>query len=241
MRNRRRTVRLSVCVAFTVVVAPLAAGCGAAARPDGHQTVAAQDTAVFRILPDPEFGARAVTPMRPVGLTVTGGELRVVRLTNSDGQRVAGKLSDDKRRWTATEPLGFGMKYTWRGSAVDAAGERYPISGTFRTLRPEQLVTATANVADDGVYPADLQIAVTFSAPVENRRAAERALNLTTSPSTRGDWTWSASDTVATWQPARRWRPDTRVQLSGKLYGVPLGDGHYGARDMHFGFRIVAG
>lgn len=226
--------------AIILTTAPVAAGCAGEAAPERQQSMAAEDAASFRILPDPEFGADGVSPVRPVGVTVTGGRLNSVTLTGDDGRRVAGKLSGDKRRWTATEPLAFAMSYTWKGSASDTAGERYPISGTFRTVQPEQLVTATANVADGGVYPDDLQIAVTFSAPVDERRAVERALNVVTSPSTRGGWTWS-SDTVVSWEPRGRWRPGTKIQLSGKLFGVPFGGGNYGARDMHFGFRIHAG
>lgn len=228
--------------AAILVLGAAAAGCAEQPADAERATVAAaEDAGAFRILPDPDFGASKVSPRRPAGVTVTGGTLRSVELTDADGNSVPGKLSGDKRQWLAEEPLDFDMKYRWTGSAIDHQGERYPISGTFRTLAPEELVTATANVVDGGVYPDDLQIGLTFSAPVEDRPAVERALQVSTSPRKPGSWTWSAGNTVATWEPSGRWRPDTQVTFSGELYGVPFGAGRYGADDMRFGFRIHAG
>lgn len=220
-----------------------AAATGCAEQPAGAEraTVAAEDAGTFRILPDPEFGASKVSPRRPPGITVTGGTLRSVELTDADGDSVQGKLSGDKRRWLVEEPLAFDMKYRWTGSAVDHEGERYPISGTFHTLEPGELVTATANVVDGGVYPDDLRIGVTFSVPVADRGSVERALEVSSSPRKSGSWTWSAGNTVATWEPRGRWRPDTRVTFSGELFAVPFGDGRYGADDIRLGFRIHAG
>lgn len=237
--NRLNAGILPVVVAVAAALG--LAGCAAEANQQAAPARAERDAADFRILPDPAFGESAVPVVRPVELTVTGGKLRAVRLSNPQGERVAGKLSDDGTRWLATEPLAYGTRYTWRGSAVDADGERYPIDGTFRTLKPTRVVTTSANVADGGVYPEDLRITLTFSDPVDDKKAVERALKVSTTPRTAGRWRWSADDLVADWRPDERWQPGTRIQLSGKLYGLRLGAGHYGAADTHLGLSIIGG
>lgn len=233
--------RLSAGLSALLLVAVV--GCAAEAVPDERSVQAEQEagsSAPFRILPDPALGSSNVSVVRPVGITVTGGKLTSVTLSSEDGQKVEGELSDDGARWLATEPLDYDAKYRWRGSATDAAGKSYPISGSFRTVDPEQLVTVSANVVDGGVYPDDLAITLTFSVPVEEPGVVEKALLISAEPTTRGKWEWSEDSRVAQWI-VPKWKPGTTVQVSGKLYGVRFGPGDYGADDMHFGLRIADG
>lgn len=215
-------------------------GCAAEAVPSDHPVRAEQDSAPFRILPDPALGSANVSVVRPVGITVTGGKLSLVTLTGANGQKVAGELSDDGARWLASEPLDYGTRYRWLGSATDAAGETYPISGSFRTVKPEKLVSVSANVVDGGVYPADLAITLTFSVPVEDRGVVEKALHVAASPAARGKWEWSEDGRVVRWV-VPEWKPGTTVEFSGKLFGVRTGGGDYGADDMQLGLRIAGG
>jgi len=230
-------------VAAVVLAAVLtvgAAGCaGSSATERQNPVTDATERTVFRILPDPAFGAQNVVPRRPASITVTSGSLKSVELTDAAGNRVDGSLSSDKRSWTADGKPAFATQYQWQGVAVDKNGKRYPISGSFQTIDPDVLVTTTTNVVDGGIYPADLRIAVTFSAPVQKRDMVANLMQITTSPRTRGSWQWSEDGRVATWQPRGSWRPGTKVELDAELYGVMLAPGHYGAADKKLGFRIT--
>lgn len=232
--------RLSAGLPALLLAAASVVGCGAEAEPAERPVRAVQDSVPFRILPDPAFGALNVPVTRPAGITVKGGQLESVTLSTADGEKVDGELAEDRERWLISEPLEFGTRYRWRGSATDAAGKEYPISGSFSTVEPEEQVTVSSNVVDGGVYPEDLQITLTFSVPVEDQAAVERALTVGTEPWTAGAWEWSEDARVVTWA-VKQWKPGATVQLSGKFYGVRIGDGDYGADDIDYDLRIVGG
>lgn len=219
-------------------MALLAGGCASDVIPAGS-TATTVPTEGFRIVPEPAFNASGVSPVQPIRITVTDGTLLSVSLTNADGADVDGELSADQRRWTATEPLGFDKRYTWSGTAFDAEGKRFPIDGSFRTLAPKTIVTIQPNVVDGGVYDQTAPVVLRFSAPVRDKRAVRRALEIDATPRTAGTWSWSEDDTVITWRPKQRWEPGTTVRLRGSLYAVRMSDGHYGATDLDIRFRIT--
>ncbi|MPY80734.1 MAG: hypothetical protein GEV04_20290 [Actinophytocola sp.] len=193
----------------------------------------------FRIVPEPAFNASGVSPVQPIRITVTDGTLLSVSLKNDEGADVAGELSDDQRRWVATEPLGYDRRYTWTGTAFDAEGERFPIEGSFRTLAPKTVVEIQPNLVDGGLYPRTAPIMLRFSAPVEDKDTVVRALKVDADPRTEGTWSWSEDDSVVTWRPEQQWEPGTNARLLAKLYAVRMSEGHYGASDVDIRFRIT--
>ncbi|MPY98458.1 MAG: hypothetical protein GEU97_10770 [Actinophytocola sp.] len=219
-------------------MALLAGGCASEVVPARSATPTAL-TEGFRIVPEPAFNASGVSPVQPIRIIVTDGTLLSISLRNDEGADVAGELSDDQRQWVATEPLGFDRRYTWSGTAFDAEGERFPIEGSFRTVKPDTVVNVQPNVVDGGLYPRTAPIMLRFSAPVGDKAAVEDAVTIDVDPRTAGAWSWSDDDTVATWRPEQRWEPDTTVRLLADLYAVRLAEGHYGASDVDIRFRIT--
>ena len=185
----------------------------------------------------PGDGAADVAPADPVQVTVSDGELQTVTLTNPDGKQVAGELSADKRSWTVTEPLGYGKKYTWSGTAIGADGKEASVGGSFTTVSPRRQLTARLNVGDDQTYGVAMPIALTFSSKVTDKAAVERALTVETTPKTEGSWAW-VSDTSVHWRPKEYWQPGTQVKVAAHIYGVQIGEGTYGKQDVDAQFSI---
>lgn len=228
----------SALISLVIPTALLAGGCASEVVPTGTGTTTVL-TDGFRIVPEPSFNASGVSPVQPIRITVTDGTLLSVELTNGMGDEVSGELSDDQRRWTATEPLGFDKRYTWSGTAFDAEGERFPIEGSFRTLSPDAVVAVQPNVVADGVYDTTAPIVLSFSTPVDDKAEVRRALSVAAKPRTRGTWSWNDDDTAITWRPKQEWQPGTKVRLRADLYAVRMADGHYGASDVDIRFRIT--
>lgn len=88
-----------------------------------------------------------------------------------------------------------------------------------------------------------MPISFQFSAPVPNRKAAERALKITTSNDTEGGFYWF-NDSWVVWRPKEYWEPGTKVTVKANIYGKHLGDGMYGMADvsswMKIGRKLVA-
>lgn len=227
-------------VALLAVFAPIAlGGCSPDTMPaeaNPPRTISTKKT--FRIIPEPNYGASAVTPIQPIRLSVTAGKLNSIKLTNESGKKVEGTLAKNKRIWNATEPLGFGKVYTWSGEAADDAGERYPIDGSFRTVTPDTLVSTRLKVVPNGSHSPTKPIVLTFSTKVKNKTNVENALRVQADPETAGNWAWSDGDTAIEWRPSKGWKPGTTVNVEAKLYGVQTADGQYTFNDLDVSFRI---
>ncbi|WP_245743663.1 L,D-transpeptidase [Lentzea fradiae] len=177
-----------------------------------------------------------VSPAGPFQVGVTGGELTSVALTGADGRVVEGELTGD--RWVATEDLGYDKSYTWSGSAKGRDGADVPVTGSFRTVKPQRLTKASLNVGDHQTYGIAMPVKVSFSAPVQDKAAVQKAMTVTTSVPTEGAWAW-LSDREAHWRPREYFKPNTEVKVDIDVYGVPFGGGAYGAEDVHAQFKIA--
>jgi hypothetical protein len=73
---------------------------------------------------------------------------RASSIRSSGGAVVPGNFSPDHTSWTPSAPLAFGTGYTFSGAATDPQGRAAPVTGTFGTLRPSELVRARVNITD---------------------------------------------------------------------------------------------
>ncbi|KJK53100.1 L,D-transpeptidase [Lentzea aerocolonigenes] len=177
-----------------------------------------------------------VSPAGPFQVGVTGGSLTSVALTGADGRVVQGELAAGK--WVATEDLGYDKVYTWSGSAKGEDGKDVPVTGSFRTIKPQRIINASMNVGDHETYGIAMPLKVTFSSPVQDKAAVQKAMTVKTSVPTEGAWAW-LSDTEAHWRPREYWKLNTEVSVDVNVYGVPFGGGAYGADDVHVQFKIT--
>jgi lipoprotein-anchoring transpeptidase ErfK/SrfK len=184
----------------------------------------------------PKNAAEGVSPVEPVDVRVTNAKLDSVSVTNPDGKKVAGTLSGDKARWTSTEPLGYGRRYTVTATARGDKTVKKTVS--FTTVQPEKTVYPSffppPKITTVGVGQP---IAVIFDEPPADRAAAERALKVTATPATEGGWYWWNDRTVH-YRPKEYWKAGTKVTVDAKLYGVKLGEGLYGETDRTLNLTI---
>ncbi|MBF6060115.1 L,D-transpeptidase family protein [Nocardia terpenica] len=190
---------------------------------------------------EPGNGSADISPVAPVSLTVTNGRIDQLALTNPAGKQVSGTFAPDRSSFKVNEPLGYGITYTWSGTAIGTDNKPVPIEGKFSTLQPRQTVPATINIGDGQTVGIAASIILQFKSHVANKAAVERALTVTTTPETEGGWAWLPDDnggSRAHWRPRNYWAPGTDVTFSGKLYGLDLGDGGYGNSDLTSEFKI---
>ncbi len=175
----------------------------------------------------PSDGATQINPAAPVTLKAVNGTIERVALTGADGQSVQGALDAGNTSWTASGPLAFNTDYKFSYTARDAAGREVSKSATFTTV-------STANEADAAVYPLDgmtvgvaQPLQITFSEPVLNKEAVEKALHITSSSGQAGAFHWF-SDRMVRYRPESFWAAHSTVTMDMKLFGVDLGRGQIG-------------
>jgi lipoprotein-anchoring transpeptidase ErfK/SrfK len=229
-------------LAVIVVLTPMAHG-QVPVRPAGSVQSAGLVLPVVsaQVVTQPSDGAIDVAPTAPVRVSVSHGVLDAVSLTNPAGKAVAGQLSSDRSSWTSAEPLGYAMTYTWSGTASSTATgidrQTRAITGSFRTVTPERLISGRFNVADNATYGIAMPIALTFSSRVIDKAAVQRALSVHSSVPTEGSWAW-LDDATVHWRPKAYFAPNTRVSVTAKLYGLAMGGGAFGREDIVSTFTI---
>ncbi|MBG6224153.1 lipoprotein-anchoring transpeptidase ErfK/SrfK [Arthrobacter sp. CAN_A2] len=204
---------------------------GAAGDAAPAATQAAAPAGEYTVGLTPTDKAFSVNPATKAAVTVTGATLDAVELApRAGGQPVVGTFSDDGARWTATDRLAFDTEYEFSYTARDAAGETRRGTSTFRTVEP-------ANEADAAMYPLDgstvgtgQPLEFTFSEPVTNRDAVEKAITVTSTSKQAGAFYW-LSDTKARYRPETFWAPNSTITVQSRLFGVDFGNGMIGNGD----------
>jgi lipoprotein-anchoring transpeptidase ErfK/SrfK len=184
-----------------------------------------------------------LNPTTPISLSVTEGRLTSVKLVNPDGKRVSGSMANDGSSWQSTEVLGYAKTYTLTAVAVNRDGQSVKWTRKYSTVSPSNLTmpyintTAGGSMDNGGRYGIGIVPVVHFDEPITNKAAAERALQVTTSPHVSGVWSWT-SDQDVHWRPRNFFKPGTHVTVRAKVYGVQVGPGLYGQSDAAVSFKI---
>ncbi|QFZ23613.1 L,D-transpeptidase [Saccharothrix syringae] len=215
----------------------LLAGCGANVEQGTPKPIGGDNPPVAKFTTTPADGATDASVTAPVQVTVTEGTIDEVALTNPEGQAVAGKLADDRKSWSSSEPLGFGKTYTYTGRATGTDGKPVELKGSFTTLTPASQVRATLFPGDNETVGVAIPIMVRFEADVADRATVEKALTVTNSAGVQGGWAWLNSREVH-YRPEQYWPANTQVHVEAKLYGVPYGGGAVGKADVTSDFTI---
>ncbi|WP_280828555.1 Ig-like domain-containing protein [Mycobacterium sp. OTB74] len=205
----------------------------ACSETSGHPTeapAAAGPVITYR----PAVDATDVVPTAPIGVDVADGWFQKVTLTNPDGKQVAGVLNKDRTSFNTTEPLGYGVSYKWDGSVVGRDGKAVPVAGTITTVNPSKQVNAQFQLADGQTVGIAAPIILQFDSSVTDKASVERNVKVTTEPPVEGSWAWLPDEREGSrmhWRTREYYPAGTKVSVSAKLYGIPFGDGAYGAQD----------
>ncbi len=234
--NRRRAL-----TAIAVGASGVLAAC--AGRSSTISAGATQVVAKTEISFTPAKDASNVAPTDPVGIQVTNGWLQRVALTNPEGKPVAGAISGDRTSFATTEPLGYGVQYTWAGSAVGRDGKAIPLAGTFTTVTPQTQVNGQFQLADGQVVGVAAPIIMQFDAAIgdDAKPAVERSLTVTTTPPVEGSWAWLPDEVGGSrlhYRTRDYYPAGTKVHVAANMYGVPFGEGAFGAQDLTLDIEI---
>jgi lipoprotein-anchoring transpeptidase ErfK/SrfK len=233
--NRRRALTV---LAVGVVAPSALAGCfGKFGKQSGSDAAPAVPALEFQ----PANAAKDVLPTAPVGVQVSGGWIQRVTLTNPGGKVVAGALNRERTAYTTSEPLGYGVTYRWGGSVVGPDGKAMPVEGAFTTVTPDVQVNGQFQLADGQVVGVAAPIILQFDESISDKAAVEKALKVTTDPPVEGSWAWlpdEAEGSRVHWRTREYYPAGTKVTVDARLYGVPFGDGAFGAQDATLAFEI---
>jgi lipoprotein-anchoring transpeptidase ErfK/SrfK len=190
----------------------------------------------------PADGTGDVSPIAPVEISVTEGELAEVSVVDGAGTPVAGDVAETPGDtgpdvWTPQEPLAYGTTYTLTATATNTADEETEATSTFTTVTPAAVSTPSVGPLGGQTVGVGMPIRVYFDDPVADKAAVERNLVVTSSTPTDGVWSW-VNDTEVHFRPSQYWPANIDVRVDANLYGVDFGEGVWGEKDRTVEFSI---
>ena len=230
-------------VVVVTVMGVLVVGCGVMSKPDAVQlnpkaVAGASSSAApqyFQISP----GSGTTGASTANGIAVSA--LQGAKITNvtvkTAGDAVAGSLNSAGTSWHSTWALDTDQSYTVTATGTDSAGHPVTATSSFHTMTPSSSFGTEIFEGSGATYGVGMPIMLTFNAPITNKAAVERALQVTTSKPVVGAWYWDGTEAVD-FRPRDYWPADTTVTLTAHLNGVDGGDGRYGTHTLTQTFDI---
>ncbi len=217
------------------------AGCGGNDGGGGSDGSRAE-VAPAELVLSPTDGAADVSPIAPLEISVTEGELAEVTVVDGKGGSVEGEVagtpdSPGTDVWMPDAPLDYGTTYTLTASATNTADEQAQVATTFTTVTPKTLSTPSIGPLDGTTVGVGMPIRVYFDGPVADKAAVESHLVVTSSVPTDGAWNWFG-DSEVHFRPAQYWPADVEVTLDAELYGIDFGDGVWGKKNRTVDFAV---
>ncbi len=238
--SRLRIKRAAATAAALALLGPVLAACdsGSSADEEPETATAEQPEVPALKLKSNVRGADDVAVDHAVKFSATGGSLRSVKVTSSQGP-LAGELTPDGSAWTATGRLEPGTDYRVRAVAERSDGERVSRTSTFHTedlTLDEQTYPSVAPLANETVG-VGMPVIVTFDIPVTDKATFERHMNVESTPKQPGAWNW-ISDTEAHWRPRSYWKAGSEVAVDVDINSIPAGNGIYGQESRRVKFDV---
>jgi lipoprotein-anchoring transpeptidase ErfK/SrfK len=172
-----------------------------------------------------------------IGVTARDGALSFVSVTDAAGHSLDGSFSGGLASWHTIWALAPAQAYRVTATAVNSAGKRTVITGTFRTLTPARTFSAAVDMATGETVGVGMPLMVTFSRPVQDKAAVERSFEIRSTKAVVGAWYWM-SDESMWFRPQDYWPAHTSVSFTAHLSGVQAAPGVYGDQDLSQHFTI---
>jgi lipoprotein-anchoring transpeptidase ErfK/SrfK len=232
-------VRAAIVIAVLLCIGTAASACQSSPQATSPRSGASGPDQVAihaRLKITPRNGAGKVKPSTPITVGAVDATLTAVTV-RGDGEELADQQPAGGTEWHSRGLLHTSTRYTVVATGFDATGKTITKTTTFRTLTPAQTVRATIFEGLNQTYGVGMPITLTFSSPVVNKGAVERAIQLRSSKPVVGSWYWDG-DTTLDFRPRNYWPANTTVHFVGNLDGVETAPDIYAVHTLRQTFRI---
>jgi lipoprotein-anchoring transpeptidase ErfK/SrfK len=234
--GRARALLAGAALAVSLLAAACASGGGSTTGSGAvSPSPAAPPVPPVRITVRPGSGNHA-KPQHGLSVHVRHGTLVSVDVETTD-DAVTGDLNAKATAWHSRWPLQTATLYTVRVTALDTAGRTVTRTRAFRTLTPKTTFSTQIFEGKGVTYGVGMPVMLTFSRPIENKKAVERSLRLWASRRIVGAWYWDG-DSALYFRPRSYWPQNVKVRFVGHLDGVEGAPGVYGVHKLRQDWRI---
>ncbi|MFJ8040809.1 Ig-like domain-containing protein [Kitasatospora sp. NPDC096147] len=193
----------------------------------GKPSAEAPKTSAAVVSVEPADGTKEVKPSGVLKVAVASGKLTTVKVTGKDGAEVPGAVTPDGLGWAPTGNLAVSTEYQVDAQAVDTAGIATSKKSTFTTLTPKKGAGPKDNVADNATYGVGMIVSLTFTTPVKDKEAVEKAVTFQTEDNRVVKGHWFGNQRVD-FRPEHYWKSNSKVTVKYDLKSVETAPGVYG-------------
>ncbi|MFE3604561.1 L,D-transpeptidase [Streptomyces goshikiensis] len=201
----------------------------------GGKTGTEASKAVVSVKPDD--GAKEVATSGVLKIASTGGKLSAVKVADTKGNEVEGKVADDGASWEPARHLASATEYKVHAVAKDEAGRESAKDTTFTTLTPVNTFVGHYTPEDGETVGVGMPVSVNFTRGITNPEAVEKAITVTAEPSVPVEGHWFGNDRLD-FRPEKYWAAGTKVTVKLALDGVEGRPGVYGKQTRTVSFTI---
>ncbi|MFF2850280.1 Ig-like domain-containing protein [Streptomyces sp. NPDC058001] len=195
----------------------------------------APSQAVVSILP--KDGADSVATSGALKVTAAKGKLTEVRVEDSKGNPVDGKLAGGGGSWAPSQHLSSGTKYKVHAVAKDTKGRESAKDTTFTTLVPKNTFVGIFTPEDGSKVGVGMPFSIRFTRGITHPEDVEKAIKITTEPAVDVQGHWFGNDRLD-FRPEKYWKAGTKVSVKLNLDGVEGRPGVYGKQLKTVSFTI---
>jgi lipoprotein-anchoring transpeptidase ErfK/SrfK len=174
---------------------------------------------------------------RALLVTARHGTMRSIKVSDDAGHAVAGAVSTKATTWVSAATLVPSTTYTVHAVLSQPDGQVVQRSVRVTASPAPALLTVGVTPAAGATVGIGEPLVVYFHGHVANRAAAQRALQVTSSPPVAGAWRWFGDNEVH-YRPAGYWPAGTTVTITPALHGVQLAPGTWGVTQPSVTFHI---
>ncbi|MFF5802912.1 Ig-like domain-containing protein [Streptomyces sp. NPDC012746] len=201
----------------------------------GGKTGTEASKAVVNVKPDD--GAKEVATSGVLKISTTGGKLSAVKVADTKGNEVEGKLADDGASWEPARHLASATEYKVHAVAKDEAGRESAKDTAFTTLTPKNTFVGHYTPEEGQTVGVGMPVSINFTRGITNPEAVEKAITVTAEPSVPIEGHWFGNDRLD-FRPENYWAAGTKVTVKLALDGVEGRPGVYGKQTRTVTFTI---
>lgn len=242
LRRAATTTRLAAAAVIGTALLLAAACSGSGPVTAAKPKPTPKPSPVTRVIITPVNGSTGVKPSKGIVVTAVHGKLTNVSVRTT-GTQVTGTYRQGGTVWRSKWTLGTSQRFLVTATAQGPDGKTVIATSRFHTLSPKASFQTQIFEGSSQTYGVGMPIKLTFSEPITDKAAVEKALTLRTSKPVVGAWWWDG-DQVLDFRPKRFWPIHTTVWFTGHLDGVEGAPGMYGIANLiqkfHVGDSLVA-
>ncbi|MFF0744072.1 Ig-like domain-containing protein [Streptomyces sp. NPDC004111] len=243
-RTRRRGGRTLLAVvlgALLLLVTACGGGGGDKAGPADKEKPGAEqaDTKASQavVTVAPKNGAKDVATSGSLKITADKGKLSEVKVTDTKGNEVEGRIAADGAAWEPAHHLAASTTYKVHALAKDSEGRASAQDTTFTTLVPKNTFIGEFRPEDGSTVGVGMPVSFNFTRGITNPAAVESAIKVTAEPAVPIEGHWFGNDRLD-FRPEKYWKAGTKVTVKMNLDGVEGRPGVYGKQTRTVKFTI---